>query len=511
MNLWNYFLQRITKDKEQGFTIPLILGLGLFMLAIGITSIKMSSTSEINSKVQEKSLQAVAAAEVGLVRYQELLNADRTLATYQDCITGRDANGACTDTTQPSWAQATNIVSPAQSATSCAGGGSGVGTTLSTRTSTVQWEDADSADPSKGQYRLISYVYSPAVGVSSYDTPGVGTLVVEGRTSQGTSGVTDRDGTINTGTARLQVEIPILTNNANSNFSLPGLWMKLSTQANLETHNVNGSILLENATCTGGDTIPSNLSQAANIAQEAGSFTGEITSSPELIPDVPDLPPANSYTELSSGSDLFTTLPRTGVTPPDVKYNGAYHYLVPDMFMSGGDSINVTPGEKVVIYVQGNIELRGGINDGTGSTVDQVQIYGNVYDAADPTTTKYGCDGTVGLDCPTQTLKVRGTAGFTAFIHAPDAWACINGGGGNPAITGAVWIKQWVGTTTDVGIPAALASNLNPCSGNNNKTVITTEYPADLSSLLGAPAQIQIEEPQLSPTTSWERIERDTN
>jgi hypothetical protein len=506
MNLWKYLLIS-NQDKEQGFTIPLILGFGLFMLAIGITSIKMSNSSEANSKVQKKTLQSVAAAELGLSRIQELLNTNRTIAVYNDCFNSRASDGSCPDTTEPSWSKASNITLPAGQATSCNSSGIVEESEIVSLASTSQWLDVSSSDPSKGQYRLIDYTYIPDTGISQYDTPGVGILVIEGRTNQLEQGKANPDEEVfNTGTTRLSVEIPIKTNEKKLTNSIPGLWMKFDNFANMGEQKVKGSILIEDADCSAGGAVPTQLTQAKNIAKEGGEFTGDLKSSPMAMPDTPALPPGNRLNKIN-GYEIFAkdnSLPRVG----DVEYQGAYHYLVPSLETSGGSGIVISGSKKIVLYIQGNIDLNGSINDGVAA--QNLQIYGNTTETGG--SFKYGCDDVVAKNgkvsansCPTQAIQLGGTADLNAFIHAPEAWACLNGGGSDASITGSLWVNQWTGTTSN--IPSGIG--LSPCTSKNT-TVIEfddTALPAD--SILSALQEQTITEPQLSPLTLWERVGRD--
>ncbi|NJN73186.1 MAG: hypothetical protein HC799_10480, partial [Limnothrix sp. RL_2_0] len=343
MNLWKYLLIS-NRDREQGFTIPLILGFGLFMLAIGITSIKTSNSSEANSKVQKKTLQSVAAAELGLSRIQELLNSNRTIAVYNsnDCFGTRASDGSCPDTTQPSWANASNITLPAGQASSCSSSGIVEESEIVKLASSRQWQDVSPSDPSKGQYRLIDYTYVPDTGVSQYDTPGVGILVIEGRTNQLEQGKANPDEEVfNTGTTRLSVEIPIQTNEKQLTNNIPGLWMISSNFTDMGAQKVNGSILLEDEGCVSGGALPAKLSQANNIAKDpSGDYTGDIKVSPTAMPDTPDLPPSSRLNKID-GYEIFAkdgSLPRA----QDVQYQGAYHYLVPSLEHSGGKGIVIS-------------------------------------------------------------------------------------------------------------------------------------------------------------------------
>lgn len=532
MIFWKYMCLQ-SKGSSKGFTIPLVLGLGLFMLAISITAIKLSSSSEINSKIQEKTQQSLAAAELGLARIQEILDENRTIAVYNDCTVAR-VNGSCPDTANdlPSWANPGAINRESQSGESCL--------PIEDETNQIQieaiasntnWVDATPGNPSNGQYRLISYKYTPNSGVP-YEFPGVAVLTVEGRSNQFESNASDPNSEVlNTGTTRLTVEVPIRKNTREFTTTVPGLWMDFSFFSDMGSNNVNGSILIADPDCSGGGAYPNSLSPEANITPGSG---GTISATPQAMPDTPNLPPLNRLNKIQSKELFDVVIPRedeNGVIT-DVTYEGAYHYLIPSLEQASGSSINISGNQTIIFYVQGPIAFNGSVNQRTGVTSDSLQIYGNTI--ADPPgsgykvgainaagTYKYGCDqvratngNLVNNVCPTQTIKLTGTADLNAFIHAPDAWACVTGGGSDYSVTGALWIKQWIAVGSLIGdiAPAAVASALGNSCSTSNKNVIDfqgSSLPPLANDLLGADQIQYFDEPQVSSFTSWKRVASD--
>lgn len=510
------YLLKQSKNKDSGFMIPLILGFGLFMLAIGLTSIKMSSNSEVSSKLQKRTQQAVAAAEMGVGRIQALMDANRTIAVYNDCVSRDETSGECDPNSGASWANATKIVIPPAQSNSCKSSSVAGTSQLIDLAQSLEWENADPSDSSKGQYRLISYTYTPDPGVSQFDTPGVGILEVEGRTNQFESTATNPDDEVmNTGTTRLRVEIPIKKSTKTTPFSQPGLWMKFNVNADMDLQKVKGSILLEDKTCGGGGNPPVNITEADNIVANSGT----LSTTPIAMPSTPDLPPNNSLYEIT-GDDVLPknkasageSLPRTG----DLPYQGAYHYLVPELGANGGGDFNIKSDQKVVLYVQGPIKIGGSINKDSNLTPENLTIYGNTTvtgnSGRDNTNFKYGCDLSDKSQCPTKILDLSGTADIDAFILAPEAWGCLNGGGKpsatDPVITGFLWINQWMGDKI-TGAPSGLT-----CTGKDQVVIDTinptTGEPWPLpDSVTSSLQDLVTVTPQLAPTTSWEKLERE--
>lgn len=213
-------LLAFTSPKEDGFTMALVICLGLIFSLLAIAGIMSSARSKIDSAIHEDIVQAQAVTDLAITRYQAFLLDNPAVATYPDCATSRNSSGVCQDTIEASWSQPTNINE--LSTNSC--GTFSVNSTVATAVSaaaTLDWQDVDPSHPSKGQYRLISYTYSPTAGV----TPGTGTLTVEGRVHQqgtGTSATTQG----NTSTMRIQVSFPLTATTSSGSGQGPGLWAK---------------------------------------------------------------------------------------------------------------------------------------------------------------------------------------------------------------------------------------------------------------------------------------------
>lgn len=549
MILWKYLFTQQKTQKEAGFTIPLVLGFGLFMLAIGIASIRLSSDSEVNSLVQTKTKQAVGAAELGVARFQEILSASdhRVLAVYTDCVGTRVDNDGdsfpefCPDgiagDTSISWQNPTAIPGLIRNPLSCTP--ENVTGALPTEiTAPVQWQDIDNSstiDTSKGQFRLISYTYTPTVianGATSL--PGNALLTLEGRTEQAAAGATIADKAINTSTSQIQVNIPILEDTEFLVGGFPALWASAGNDSSIGTNKVNGNILYSSITCGNVNSgIPVNVSAAQNIVQNGTEFTGELTAfkdTTNLKGNTPDLP-ANKDLNYIQPDELFGTTGTIPATPPttlprptDIQYQGAYHYLVPSLEMDDGESLLLQADTRIVLYVQGNISFYGQINDTsvTGFSTPQLQIYGNTTASPgrDNSGFKYGCDDVIDANnvstpnsCPTSLIEFDDSADVDAFIHAPLAWGCLMTGTGGSAttetpLTGALWILEWADGTSGQLVASANGTsgvNISHCTVGN-RTIIQSDpiLSDDAQNILGAINIPTTGLPQISPISAWE-------
>ena len=84
-------LQR--RARDEGFTLPMVIAIGLVMLLLGTINIVKSSEENISAISQNSSSDALAIAEVGVTKYRELLNQNRILTVYnQDQWTNNAAS-----------------------------------------------------------------------------------------------------------------------------------------------------------------------------------------------------------------------------------------------------------------------------------------------------------------------------------------------------------------------------------------------------------------------------------
>lgn len=475
----------INRSNEDGFAIPIAIGMGLVMLLIGASMVVRSQGDQVTASAQTATNRALSVAETGITRYQSLINNNRVIAMYSRTGT-------------ISWTNASSI----PRINSCAGSGA----IQVSDAATTNWQDIDppnpatgyAGDPSKGQYRLVDYTYGPTQGV----VPGTGILTVEGRVNQSGG---------STATTRLAVNIPIVNQSLNS--QVPGLWIQNVPQ-NVGSNQIAGNILV--TACT----TPTGLS-SSNVT------TGyQVIPNPDAtFPDTPALPSSNvnNISATAIDSRIWNqNLPNSGdLAQPD----GSYHYLIQgNLSKSGSPYIRLSPNTRVVFYVQGNINIGGSatINQYNLSTQNgypqNVQIYGNTFqrntdstimrDALNRPLTKYNCSSTLptissGLTeppagysgaCPTTSLSANGGGAIQALIHAPDATGNIAGSGGgcntstNPpsggGFIGAVWIKKWDRQSNNAG-PMV-------CAYGNYSDYLSTQQGA---------------RPSIPSITSWQRQE----
>lgn len=489
----------ILRSSEQGFAIPIAVGLGLFMLLVATMMIVRSQGDNVTASAQKATNGGLSAAETGVTRYQSLIMKNRAIAIYNDCNGTRDANGNCPDSGNTiSWANPTAIP-PAISASapnlSCSGGVDATAVkAVSQNTGPGAWQNVSDSDPSLGQYKLVRYVYPvPGTTGTAGVAPGTGQLIVEGRFNQLGSGSTATK-TLGTATTQVQVNIPVQQGNF-TNIPLPGIWVK----DYVNTGHVAAYLL---APCTG-------FSQSSS-AQTTGNYTlsysnvpmpnAPIQPSPDPNPNPNSPLPSNKNNYVNSigdpagktlplDTDIATHTVDLAASPqknndPNSNYNwasGEYQYAVSNIT----GSFTILGGYKVAIYLNGQIDMTGGQKAIVHSCLDNqnnpipncsatdARIYGNPN-----STTPY--------------FHLGGNASVCSiFFLAPNYSVDLNGGGqaqgcgGGANNNGIYWVKSWSGGG----------------QGNHTSLAQTSATWTDLSFL---PIPLS---PQIAPITSWQRQE----
>ncbi len=434
----------IHRSSEQGFAIPIAMGLGLAMLLVGAMMIVRSQGDQVSASAQKATNRGLSAAETAITRTLVLINNNPVIATYP--LTAPTGN--------PSWTNASSIPG-----IGCSNGGATVATFAST--TSTNWTDVDPpvpnqqypGDPSKGQFKVTGYTYNPNNPSNPNQPPGTATLTVEGRVNQiGSS--TPASTTVGTATTQLQVNIPVQQGNR-IGIPLPGMWVTNS----VDTNKISANVL---ASCTGY--------VSGSVAFDPGYTLSRLNLS---MPNPPSKP---TYTipTISDPSQMNPPiLPRVGDQPTN-STTGEYEYSVSKIT----GTFTITPGKKVAIYLDGNIDMTGGQQ----AILHQCTSVPN----CSPSDARI-----YGLSTAGQ-LNLGGNASICdIFFLAPTYAVTLNGGGqaqgcgGGANNNGIYWVKSWSGGG----------------QGNHTSLAQTSATWNDLSFL---PIQLP---PQIAPITSWQRQE----
>jgi hypothetical protein len=453
------------RNSNWGFALPIAVGMGLIMLLVAATLIMRSQGDQTTAFAQKSTAQGLSIGEVPVTRIQSVFKQVPGLASRR-----------YNTTTSPAIDEWTSFFTSGPAA-ACSGS-SPLPSVLGT--STNGWVFL----AGYGHFKIIKYT-------PNTPSAGVGTLEVLGTTDNNTatlSSTNNPQGAISS----LSVQIPYGTT-PGAGTSPPGLWAATlgsvggNNSIGSTNQQIDGNVLAQDCTIT-----TSTFNEANNFPP--GNPDGWTVSPAPFIP-FPTLPALPSHVaSRASVTTLGTaniTLPlpdATGTSEPDPGTTDTYSYLVPSISV---DSITITPGKKVRLYVQGNIELRG--NAGISGETNALQIYGSNAAGISGSAVNYRLNSDTTGSYTTTEIDTRGGAFIHAFIFAPAAIVGVKGGGSGGGFYGSMWVRTWAGP---------------PFGSSSNKIVINVPSSFDWSllpsSLLtggGLPGQ------SIQPLAGWQQKE----
>ena len=517
--LLKVFLQR--RARDEGFTLPMVIALGLVMILLGVTNIVKSSEENLNAITQNSSSDALAVAEVGITKYRELLNQNRILTIYNhDQWTSNATVTAQTCSimteTPPGWFDDddpnTNVPP----------------------NNTNQWwkikEDingnGNTTDDEDlvGEYKLVSYIYdndgNPAAEDNGEFAPNddnantTDSFTFNDSASYNPRGILTVQGQSNDGSeAQIQVEIPIRINQDDLENLAPALWIGSTDSSYLSSLNSN----------LGGDsngtklTVPNTsnvvITDGATAAVPASAGSPAVPATPgcadptdgtnyEVISDAREIPLianiAAKITEAENAGSINTSLDTTNspivigqttenpfVTPPSgetfAKNNHCkvitkcrYYYKLSSINTT--DNIEVDGIAKTTLYIDGTLTINHNIELNSIVSSDYLEIY--VDNANDITINSGSAGNTIEID---------------AFIHAPGSKLTVLGSG-TVNINGSVWVDKFINT-------AGATVNIAPDTTKTSSTTSIPSYKAYTTTNNRTPR------PLTSSPTNWVREE----
>lgn len=460
----------IRHGKDEGFTLPIVMAIGLVMLLLSTVNLIQSGEEQLITLSKQGASDALASAEFGIARYRELLNNNRVLAVYNldQWTTGNVAGQTCDDITGTGgWADDTSTTWRDVLA-------------LDESTLSVDLNlDGDTSDSeSIGQYKIVDYEYDNdgilgdgddngdinliSDNINNDGTPPTGILTVKGRAPDGTS------------QAQIEVEIPLGVNVADLNSLDPALWIEQDDITNIGTVNVNGAnIVLYRPAGSGDCSTPTQLASQNTI------------SDPRLLPDVIDIPDARTIPRdgsgiISNATDPVTTdpnlndhidYPRDHFFDPTDKeillgtqfdnnndngdeagtfgtlalYTGAdgetrYYYTTgnsdtDDLSINMGQSILVDGLGKIILHVGGDLNIDTGTPSATPTPGDERVYLANSSNNATSRYLEIHVEGDVNISGG-GTLEIRG------LLHVPNGSVNISGSA-NVNVVGSIWAGDW--------------------------------------------------------------------
>ena len=459
----NRLYLHLMANREKGFALPLAVLIGLILMVTGITMMMRAQGDQSKVIAQKAQADALRSSEAGVTRVQDLLNSVRVMAKV-------DSNSNCTP--KGCWQTAQVVPTPSTDLQKDL-------KKLYTAASCSNPDDADTLSAKIDQLRGLSggqwfdlgnNRYYRVVGYNFDDTNpppdglGWGVLTLEGLSLSPQGDPNNIDGDNAASRNRVVVTIPILPSRplAFTRTTVPALWIREGATEDLSQ---TSQITVSNPNYSGGakfqgDVVMSDTTVATGFVEETGTLQPNLEchinqnniqqpEPPEPAPNTPykaqfvgvpfpNLPriPGPSLGDLTSSE----TFPRLGDTPSP---NGVYEYIVDNINLSSG-KITITPGQRVVFYVRGDIN---GVIEHDCSSVSPPTV-------CKPGNLQIYANNELAFTAPQICLRVGQNQRLEAFIFAPDYSL---GKTGNGDFVGAAWGKKWGKISTCASNSGAVA------------------------------------------------------
>ncbi|MBE8994391.1 hypothetical protein [Microcystis aeruginosa] len=480
----NRLYLHLMANREKGFALPLALLIGLILMGTGITVMMRVQGNQSKVIAQKVRADSLRSSEAGVARVQDLLNSVRVMAKVDsncdsgDCweraevVTNLSPNlqrdlkeldiaTTCADPSRNNEIE-NKILAPTEEQRAVNPGLSDLASrewfqledifrvydhdrdgfiTREEWSGTDEVFDAidinrdDKISPDEindnRYYRVVGYNFTPS---SDPNILGWGVLTLEGRSRKSaatdlTNFATDIDSDDNAASRnRVVVTIPILPSRplAFTRTTVPALWVSEGAMVSGEdSADFQGDVV--NLECDINRNDIKQPTPAANPPYTAQFIDNTIVPFPNLPepPNPEDLRDEQENLALTSSE----TFPRLGDTPTTRTINGqsvqVYEYIVDNISLDDGEAITITPGERVVFYVKGNIDgaIEHDCGNVTGCKPGNLQIYANNE-----------------LASTAPQICLKGDQRLEAFIFAPDYSLDKTGTG---TFIGAAWGKNW--------------------------------------------------------------------
>ena len=495
----------IRRGKDEGFTLPIVIAIGLMMILLSAVNLARSSEENLNTLSQQGLSNAIAMAETGVIRYRELLDRNRLLAVYnlsewtENYVTEQICNqisitgGGWADSTSNTWRDITEDI------------------------------DGDNTSETIGSYKIVDYIYdndndtstsnNEDIDITDDDnnddgSPPRGLLTIKGRSLDGSE-------------AQLQVEIPIGSNagedtdgdgvpdEGDMDGLSPAIWIR--------NNNQNISSIGDNLTVNGGNIVLSVYSNGDEItpctapAQDiagndltAYTAAGTLRIDPRNLPEPLDFGSLNAVDSLIADApklingnidfnNIATAKPIFADNFPDALYLGGreineatddetaprisnalfdkgdeqiYYYKVNGDLVIDNNQKLVVPSDsrvRVILEVTGNVEILDNAAIINQSDVDNGTISLSTY-----STSRY-LEIHAGENV---NISGSGNVNIKAFIYAPNGTVNISESV-DVNIFGSVWAQDWNNTSTGAVVVTADDYKFYSISDNRTPRPIT--------------------------------------
>lgn len=400
------------KNKHKGFALAMSLMVGAALLIVGTAVVIRGQKDVEKSFAQKNKFQADSIAEMGITKYTDFLNNNRTLLTYPSCVTLNTTTGVCSDTgATNSWynIQSTSAtIIPPSTTNTCPSSAVNTNVTTSTNDIATIWANSTISgwrDAGDGQYRLIGYSYTATDSTKPDKAPGTGRLIIESRVN-GTSNDDNR-----VSISRIAVTFAVKVGSTPSTSpanGFPGLWAKgfdfggtpskayanvwdssgcTTTKLSMPSSKVdnipNNPLEISTTKKSGFDVTKINNGNTDIYVTPTGTVTGQPKKVDQAFPPLPgntsstgnNFPtvsgsynncPSLSGTQLPQDTDVDTTGKsyRSKTTEEKASDDATYVYNCTGNVESGGSNVMLgrTGKETLKFYIQGYLHINANGN-----------------------------------------------------------------------------------------------------------------------------------------------------
>ncbi|NCQ94622.1 MAG: hypothetical protein GPJ33_04695 [Microcystis aeruginosa W11-03] len=453
-------------NKEKGFALPLAVLIGLILMGTGMTMMMRAQADQSKVIAQNARADGLRSSEAGVARVQDLLNSVRVMARFNsNCTPGDCWQTAEVPTTgNPSTdfqknLKRLNITTACDNPSRNNEIANKIFAPTNQRAASPGLRDLASGEwfqlNDNRYYRVVGYQFIDSNNPNTLD---LGVLTLEGRSRK--SAETDlantelyRDSDDNAASRnRVVVSIPILPSLplAFTRPTAPALWISEGATENVAQTsdiavgsadysvgaNFQGDVVMSDTTTfdEGTGTLQPELEcfiSTDKIQQPTPNTPYKAQFVPVPFPELPKIPDQENLPKDQKNLELISsqTFPQPGDTPSS---SGAYEYIVNNINLSSdSDKITITPGQRVVFYVQGNI--KGAIeHDCSSVSPPTVCKPGNLQ--------IYAYYNKFLEEQPEPEICLNGKQRLEAFIFAP---TYSLGKTGTGTFIGAAWGKNW--------------------------------------------------------------------
>lgn len=513
INLWLWVYKINRNNLEKGHTLILAIGIGLVLIIGTSMALFNSSKDQTNTTAGESAKKTMAVAELGVTRVHNFLAQNPLLAEYPLNQWEAQAGKA---QLQGTFSNTGTTNSTCSALTSSAATSTIVTTTVEkfkTDGDTVVQNAATAADFRQGAFKVLDYKLTdnnftpiaantrlqPSSSVAVGQTYGYGILTVQGQINPNANSANDLFPNDNALSSVSKVEVAIPLKKATASVPFPGVWISNQTIASPSNSIIDATLLVPNCDNMQLQIAPNN----------------DVIISTMTFPPLPS-PPSDTAPKYYKLGNVTTsmTLPRSGDAPFEtqvVNHNGTnynvqvYKYKVDNISLDGGEKITIVPGRKIILYLDGNIDLGGSqvINNSCTTVAGQYSCNPTTkvvtYPTGDPSVFKrenltilgYGKNPTPTNPAnPEPHICLSGGAEIFGFVFAPDYAVGAAGTGAGNGFTGAVWARMF-----------------NPPSicGSNTGQIVVVQDISDWDFLEDWGLTVGNIPPQLGSITKWER------